>query len=165
MLVILQETRITYHRGDSEVASVKLLGEPVHLPSGVAENDGLGDRQGLVQVAQGVELPLFALNTHVELANTLKGDLLLLDEDADGVAHEPSGDLKHILRHGGAQEDDLDLRVQLAENVVDLVLEATGEHLVGLVEDKHFDVVGLQNTARNHVKHAPRGACEQRKQN
>ena len=44
--------------GHGEVAGVHLLGEPVHLPPGVEEDDRLGDGQGLVQVAQRVQLPL-----------------------------------------------------------------------------------------------------------
>ena len=38
-----------------------------HLPLGVAEYDGLCNRQGVVQVAQGVELPLLLLHRHEEL--------------------------------------------------------------------------------------------------
>ena len=34
---------------------------PAHLAAGVCEDDGLGDGQGLVQIAQGVQLPVLAL--------------------------------------------------------------------------------------------------------
>lgn len=36
-------------------------GTSSHLPAGVGEDDRLGDGQGLVQVAQGVQLPVLAL--------------------------------------------------------------------------------------------------------
>jgi len=35
-----------------------LVSEPVHLPPGVEEDDGLGDCQSLVQVTQSLQLPL-----------------------------------------------------------------------------------------------------------
>lgn len=48
----------TYHDGNSEVSFVHLLAQPIDFPPGVAEDDGLCDGQCLVQVTQGVELPL-----------------------------------------------------------------------------------------------------------
>lgn len=38
-----------------------------HLPLGVAEDHRLGDGKRVVQVAQGVELPLLLLHRHEEL--------------------------------------------------------------------------------------------------
>ena len=72
---------------------------------GVGHRNILMDR--VVEVAQRVELPLLTLDGDVELADTLKGELLLLDEDADGVPHEPSGHPKHLLGHSGGQQDHL----------------------------------------------------------
>ena len=149
---------VTVHGRDGEVSVMHLLGEPVDLPPGVAEDDGLSDCQGLVQVAQGVELPLFALNGDVELPDALQSKLLLLDQDADGLAHEPGGDFQHIGGHGGAQEHDLDVRVELAEDVIDLVFEATRQHFVGLVQNEHLDVVRLEHAPGDHVQDAAGGA-------
>ena len=92
------------------------------------------------------------------LSDTLEGELLLLDEDADGVAHEAGGDLEHLRRHGGGEEHHLDVGVEVAEDVVDLVLEAARQHLVGLVQHEHLDVVRAQDLARDHVEHATGGA-------
>ena len=89
------------------------LGEPVNLPAGITEDDGLSDGEGLVQVAQGVQLPLLALHAHVELSDTLEGQFFFLDQDTDGLPHEPGGDLQHIWGHGGGQEDDLELEDNL----------------------------------------------------
>lgn len=142
---------ITVHGGDSEVTGSELVGEPVDLPAGVAEDDSLGDGNGLVQVGEGVELPLLLLDGDVELLDTLKGKLSLLDQDADGVTHELGGDLENVLGHGGGQQDDLGgLRKEL-EDVVDLLGETTRKHLIGLVEDEHLHVVGLEDTALDHV--------------
>src|SRR5437588_6491236 len=53
-----------------------LLGEPVHLPSGVDKDDCLGDGQRLIQVTQCVKLPLLSFHIDVELADTLQGQFL-----------------------------------------------------------------------------------------
>lgn len=48
------------------------------------------------------------LHVDVELADTLQGKLLLLDQDADGLTHELLGDLQDILGHGGRQQNHLE---------------------------------------------------------
>lgn len=148
---------ITVHGGDSEVTGSELVGEPVDLPAGVAEDDGLGDGDGLVQVGEGVELPLLLLDGNVELLDTLEGKLSLLDQDTDGVAHELGGDLEDVLGHSGGQQDDLGRLRQQLEDVVDLLGETTRKHLIGLVEDEHLHVVGLEDTALDHVVDTTRG--------
>ena len=126
--------------------------EPIDLPTGVAENDGLGDSKSLVQIAQSVQLPFLALNRDIKLTNTLKGQLFFLDQDANGFPHEPRCDLQHVWGHGGGQEDNLDVGVEGSEHIVDLVLETTGQHLVGLVQDEHLDFVDTEDPTGNHVK-------------
>jgi len=121
--VTLSLVHVTVHGGDGEVTGSELVGEPVNLSAGVAEDDGLGDGDGLVQVGKSVELPLLLLNSDVELLDTLKGKLVLLNQNADGVTHELGGDLKNVLGHGGGEEDNLGgLRKEL-EDVVDLLGE------------------------------------------
>lgn len=56
---------VTVHGGNGELPGVELLGQPVDLSSGRAKDDGLGDGDGLVQVTQGVELPVLLLNGNV----------------------------------------------------------------------------------------------------
>jgi len=53
------------HSRDGEFPLVELLSEPVDLAAGRAEDDGLSDGDGLVEVAQGVELPLLLLDGNV----------------------------------------------------------------------------------------------------
>ena len=149
--ITLGLVHVTVHGRDGEVTSSELVGEPVDLSAGVAEDDGLGDGDGLVQVGESVELPVFLLNGNVELLDTFEGKLVLLDEDTDGVAHELGGNLKDVLRHGSGQKNDLGGLGQKLEDVVDLLGETTGQHLVGLVEDEHLHVVGLKDTALDHV--------------
>lgn len=115
------------HGGDGEVTLGELLGEGVDLPAGVAEDDGLGDGDGLVEIAEGVELPVLLLDGDVELLDTFEGKLVLLDEDADGVAHELLGDLEDVGGHGGGEKDDLGGLGEELEDVVDLLGETTLE--------------------------------------
>lgn len=46
------------------------------LPLGVAEDDGLGDGQRVVQVTQSVKLPLLPLHGNEELLDPLQGQLI-----------------------------------------------------------------------------------------
>ncbi|GAO51261.1 hypothetical protein G7K_5367-t1 [Saitoella complicata NRRL Y-17804] len=142
---------VTVHSGDSEVTGSELLGKPVDLSAGVAEDDGLSDGNGLVQVAKGVELPVLLLNGDVELLDTFEGKLVLLDENADGLAHELLGNLQDLLGHGGGKKDSLGGGGKKLEDVVDLVLETAGQHLIGLVEDEHLHAVGAESTTLDHV--------------
>ena len=70
-------------------------------------NLNLGDGEGLIQITESIQLPLFSLYSNIELTDTLEGELLLLDEDPDGVPHEPGGNLQHLRGHGGRQQDNL----------------------------------------------------------
>lgn len=55
---IQEQCRRWYQSRDSEVSRVHLLCQPVDFSPGVEEDDSLGDRQRLVQITQGVQLPL-----------------------------------------------------------------------------------------------------------
>lgn len=47
------------------------------------------------------------LHIDVELADALKGQLLLLHQDSDRFTHELLCDLQNISWHGGREEDNL----------------------------------------------------------
>lgn len=151
--VTLALVHFSVHGRDGEVLGGHVFGQLVDLATGVAENDGLSDAQGVVQVAQCAQLPLFLLNVNVELTDTFQGQLFLLDQDADRVTHEVLADLENLGRHGSRQENDLHIVGQLLEDLLDLVLETTRQHLVSLVEDEELDVVGAQELALDHVLH------------
>lgn len=137
---------------DGELASPHLLSQIVDLPAGVAEDDGLGDVQSVVEIAEGVELPVLLLDINVELADTFQGQLLALHQDLDGVVHEPLGDLESVRGHGGRAQHNLEsVSGESGEDVVDLVLETTGQHLVGLVEDKQLHVRRVEDLPHQHV--------------
>lgn len=140
-----------YHRRHGELASVKLLGKPVDLPAGVAENDGLGNGDRLVKIAQRIKLPLLLLDSDVELLDTLERQLVALDEDLDGVTHELLRHLEHIGGHRGTEEHHLAIGRQELEDLVDLLGETAGKHFIGLVEAEHLDRVGAESTTVDHV--------------
>lgn len=48
-----------------------------------------------------------SVDGHVKLLDTLEGELLLLDQDTDGVAHEALGHVQHVGGHRGRQQDHL----------------------------------------------------------
>jgi len=156
--VTLLLSHVAVHGRDGKVTAVHLFGEPIDLPTSVAEDHGLCDGERLVEIAKGIELPLFTLDRDVKLLDTFQGKLLLLDKDSDWVTHEPLGDLEDINRHGGREQDDLGGTREETEDVVDLVLETTGKHLVGFVKDElpHRDWV--ERSALDHVVNTSRGA-------
>ena len=55
------------HGGHREVCLSHLLRQPFNLPLGIAEDDCLRNGQSVVEITQGVKLPLFLLYGHKEL--------------------------------------------------------------------------------------------------
>ena len=149
---------ISMHGRHGELLLVEFGGKPVDLSSGRAEDDGLCDGDGLVQVAKGLELPVLFLNSNVELPDTLEGELVLLDENSDRVTHELLGDFKDIRRHGSGQQDDLSLSGKKLENVVDRIFESGRKHLIGLVEAEHLDPIGFESSSIDHVEYSSRSS-------
>ena len=130
---------VAVHGAHSEVRLPHLLREPVHLTLGVAEDDGLGDGESVVQVAERVELPLLPLHGYEELLDALQCQLVTLDQDPDGVGHELAGHLEDLVGQSGGDEADLGGRREVSVDVVDLFLEPLVQHLVGLVQNQHLD--------------------------
>lgn len=144
----------TYSRRDGEVTSLQLIGEPSDSLTSVAEDDSLRNVQSVVQIAQGVQLPLFLLDVDEELANTFQGQFFLLHQDAHGVVHESAGDFQGISIHGGGEQANLDVVGQSLEDVVDLVLETLGQHLVSLIQHEGLDGVRLEGATVDHVQNS-----------
>lgn len=181
--ITLSLVHVTVHGRDGEISGGELISKPVDLATGVAEDDSLGDGDSLVEIREGIELPLLLLHGNVELLDTLKGKLILLDQDTDGVTHELGSDLEDVLGHGGRKEDDLSRLGKQLEDIVDLLSETTlkakkvstriqqnakefgaqsrityRKHLVGLIQDEHLHAISLKETALNHVMDTAGGA-------
>jgi len=153
--ITLLLANVTMRGGHSVVAIAHLLSEVVDLAACVAEDNGLSDVECVVEIAEGIQFPLFAVHGDVKLLDTLKGKLITLHEDAYWGVHETLSDLERLGRHGGREKSDLGAGGEGLENVIDLVLETTGKHLIGLIEDEHLDSVGTQNVTAQHVVYTP----------
>ena len=156
--VTLLLVHVSVHRADREVLLRHVLGEPVHLSAGVAVDDRLGDGQGRIQVTEGVELPLLLLDGNVELLDTLQSKLVLLHQNAHGVAHELGGHLQHVKGHRGGEDGTLDGFRKKFEDVVDLLFKSTRKHLIGLIEHEELDGIELQRAALDHIEGTSRSA-------
>ena len=128
-----------------------LLRQPIHLPASVAEDDGLCDRDSLVQITQGVQLPFLLFDRDVELLDTFQRQLVPLDENPDRLSHELLGHLEHICGHGGGEKHDLGVLGEELENLIDLVLETAGQHFISLIETEDLDGVGPEGPAVDHI--------------
>ena len=150
--------RRTYHGRHGEFSRMHLLCQPVHLPASVAENDSLCDGDGFVEIAQSVQLPFLLFDRDVELFDTFQGQFVPLHENPNRLSHELLGHLEHIRRHCGREENDLGVLRKELEDLVDLVLETTGQHLVGFIETEDLDGVGPEGPAIDHVIDTTGGA-------
>lgn len=146
---------VTTH--DCKVCLSHLLGQPVDLSLCVAEDDGLGDGEGVVEITEGVKLPILLLYGDEELLDPLEGQLVSLYEDPDRVGHELCRHLEDVVGEGGREDDDLGRGREVAVDVVDLLLEALVEQLVRLVEDEDLDVPRPQVAPLDHVDDPPWG--------
>ena len=129
-----------------------LLRQPVNLPAGVTEDDSLCDGDRFVEIAQSIQLPFLLFDGNVELLDTFQGQFIPLDKDPDRLSHELLRHLEHISGHGGREKNDLGVLREELEDLIDLVLETTGQHLVGFIETEDLDVVGPEGPAVDHIK-------------
>ena len=156
--VSLELVHLTVHDGDGEVLLGHALLKLLDSSLGVTVDEGLVDVQVGVQVEEDFHLPFLLLDGNVVLVDTFEGELLVLHEDLGGVTHEVLGELQDLRGQSGREESDLDVAGQVLENVLDLGLETTGEHLISLIEDEQLQVVGLHEATLHHVVNTARGS-------
>lgn len=89
------------------VSGSHFVSKEIDLAASVTEDDSLSDVKSLVEIAKGVEFPLLTVHGNVELLDTLKGKLITLHENTDGVVHETLGDLEGLRGHGGREQTNL----------------------------------------------------------
>jgi len=142
---------LSVHDRDGEVVLGHGLLELLDSLLGVTVDEGLVNVQVGVQVQEHVHLPLLLLDSNVVLVNTFEGKLLVLDENLCGVTHEVLGHAKDLWGQSSREQGDLDVAGQELENVLDLGLEATGEHLIGFVQHEELEVLGLEESSLHHV--------------
>jgi hypothetical protein len=132
---------LSMHRRHGEICVPHLLRQPIDLMQirrseasnvwqpiayfspRVAEDDSLSNCESVIQITQGIELPVFLLNGNEELLDTFQRQLVTLDEDADRICHEFGRHLQDIIGQRGTKENDLGSGRQVSVYVVYLVLE------------------------------------------
>ena len=134
-----------------------LLRQPINLPASVAEDDGLRNRDRLVQIAQSVQLPFFLFDRDVKLFDTFQGQFVPLDQNPNRFSHELLRHLEHIRGHGGGEENDLGVLREELEDLIDLVLETAGQHFISFIETEDLDGVGPEGPAVDHIVHTTGG--------
>ena len=134
------------------------LDQPVHLVTGVGEDEGAPAGLRAEEPQQEAEL-LVAPRVVEELLHALHGHLLRRDRDLRGVVHELVGQLEHPERERGREQERLAGlgRGQAAEDPPDVGDEPHVEHPVRLVEDEHFHAGRRPGALLQVVDQAPGG--------
>uniref|UniRef100_A0A8C6HLG2 Uncharacterized protein n=1 Tax=Mus spicilegus TaxID=10103 RepID=A0A8C6HLG2_MUSSI len=113
----------------------------------MAEDHGLGDGDGPIQVAQGLELLLSVTAEDVVLFDGVQSLLLALQLDDVGVWDHLLGKLPHRVFKGGREKQHLAVSGQhpfLPLDADALVLVALSRyHHISLVQNKHLDLLGV----------------------
>ena len=135
-----------------------LVSQPIDLPACIAEDDGLSNRHRLIQIAKRIKLPLFLFYRNIELLDTFECQLITLHENPNRVPHEFLRHIKHFRRHRGREKDYLNILRKHLENLIDLILESTGEHFISFVEAKDFDVIGAKCSSVDHIEYPARSS-------
>jgi hypothetical protein len=105
----------------------------------------LSDVESIIEITQGVQLPLFTLHSNVVLLDTFQSELFLLHKDGRWVSHKLLCDFQSIWRHGGGEQAYLNRRWEGLENVVNLVLESSAEHFISFIKNENLDIIRAQN--------------------
>ena len=149
--VSLLLVHLTVHDRDCEVVFSHRLLELLNALLRVAIDEGLVDVQVRVQVEQYLDLPFLLLNGNVVLPDTFKGQFLILHKNLSWFPHKVLRHRQDFRGQRCREERCLDISGQELEDVLDLLLEAAREHLVGLVEHEQAQVVGLEEALLHEV--------------
>jgi hypothetical protein len=114
------------------------FGDPAGFIAGVAEDDrAIGLLEG--ENTQKLGFTLAAWNRIVGVANLVHAHEIRRQLQRLGVAHEAAGKPLNALGNGGRKEQGLPRGRGFAEDVLDVLLKAHGQHLVALVEHRALD--------------------------
>ena len=153
-----------------EAVRVERIGQFVYLDARAAEHDRRPGALEIENPAEGIDLlpPADDVN-HLPDAGQLAGSALLLgDLDPGGILQVPPSDAEDARREGGRKQSCLPLFRRLRDDGVDVFCKPHVEHLVGLVEDQHLDVLQIERRPAKVIERASRrgdnhfGAASQR---
>ena len=117
---------------------------------GVAEDQRALDAQLFHQQNDRVGLLLLG-NFAVILGDQFKSGLAIVALDMYGILLEALGNAQDLGGHGGREEQGLAVFGAAVEDIADVVEEAHIEHLVGLVQNDHLDMIHLKGAALDVV--------------
>jgi hypothetical protein len=144
--------------GDGEFVFSHNLLQFFDLFLSVTVDKGLLDIEVGVQIQKDVHLPALLFDSDVILSDTIESQILTLDENLCGVSHEVLGKFKSFRRECCGEQSNLNITGEIFENVLDLFLETTLEHLISFIKNEKFEVVRLQEPSLHHVENATGGS-------
>uniref|UniRef100_A0A2K6MPD4 Uncharacterized protein n=1 Tax=Rhinopithecus bieti TaxID=61621 RepID=A0A2K6MPD4_RHIBE len=127
----------------------------------MAEDHGLSNGDGPIEVTQGLELLVSAAAQDIVLLDGVQGLFLPLQFDNVWVWDHFLGKLPHRILKGGREKQHLAVPGQSLPLDADaLILVAlSGYHDVSFIQNKHLDFLGINELELGApVQHGPRGA-------
>uniref|UniRef100_K7BL55 V-crk sarcoma virus CT10 oncogene homolog (Avian)-like n=1 Tax=Pan troglodytes TaxID=9598 RepID=K7BL55_PANTR len=126
----------------------------------MAEDHGLSNGDGPVEVTQGLELLVSAAAQDIVLLDGVQGLFLTLQFDNVWVWDHFLGKLPHRVFKGGREKQHLAVPGQHPLDADALILVAlSGYHDISLIQNKHLDFLGINELELGApVQHGPRGA-------
>uniref|UniRef100_A0A2K6LTH6 Uncharacterized protein n=1 Tax=Rhinopithecus bieti TaxID=61621 RepID=A0A2K6LTH6_RHIBE len=127
----------------------------------MAEDHGLSNGDGPIEVTQGLELLVSAAAQDIVLLDGVQGLFLPLQFDNVWVWDHFLGKLPHRVLKGGREKQHLAVPGQSLPLDADaLILVAlSGYHDVSFIQNKHLDFLGINELELGApVQHGPRGA-------
>lgn len=140
------------HGGDGHVLLNELVTEFFDSLLSIAVDNTLSDFNIIVQFDKCIEFPFFSVQGNVELLDTIESEIIVLNENSSRVSHELLGDLKNFGSHSSREKCNLNIMGELLEDLVNLILETTSEHLIGLIEDEELEVFSGKESLLDHFE-------------
>uniref|UniRef100_A0A803VJI8 Uncharacterized protein n=1 Tax=Ficedula albicollis TaxID=59894 RepID=A0A803VJI8_FICAL len=110
----------------------------------MAEDHGLGDGDGAVDVTESPELLISVTAQHIILLDGVQGLLLTLQFDDVWVRNNFLSKLPHRILESGGKQDPVPVAAPSPLNADTLVLVALGgNHHICLIQHKHLDLLGI----------------------
>ena len=152
--------QVAVQRLGGDAVAHEVLGDLLHHRLGVAEDHAQLGLVGAQQQVQRVQLAAHG-HVHVDLADVLQRHLLAVDLDHVGLGEVGLRQLQDGIGHGGGEEHRLAGLRHVLQDRLDVLAEAHGEHLVGLVQHHQLHVRQRQRAPAHVIHHAARRADHQ----
>jgi len=140
------------HGGDGHVLLNELVTEFFDSLLGIAVDNALSDFNIIVQFDKCIEFPFFSVQSDVELLDTIECEIVVLNENSSRVSHELLGDFENFRGHSSREKCNLNIMGELLEDLVNLILETTSEHLISFVEDEELKVFSGKESLLDHFE-------------